>query len=105
MYADQFDDDGLWEFSLWMDHALGAIRLDKQQVRYEAAQNFFKNDALNLLDVIANSYRPEQVIAHLQKHHSRTESYASEKIETGKACREHTSKPCWPTMVIRSRTH
>jgi Protein of unknown function DUF262 len=84
MYADQFDDDGLWKFSLWMDHALGAIRLDKQQVRYEAAQNFFKHDALNLLDVIANSYRTEQVIAHLQKHHSRTESYTSEKIETGK---------------------
>jgi len=84
MYADQFDDEKLWEFSLWMDHALGAIRLEKQQVRYEAAQNFFKHDALNLLDVIANGYRPEQVIAHLQKQHSRAELYASEKVETGK---------------------
>lgn len=84
MYVDQFDDERLWEFSLWMDHALGAIRLDKQQVRYEAAQNFFKQDTLNLLDVIANGYRPDQVISHLQKQHSRTETYASEKIEVDK---------------------
>lgn len=85
VYADQFDDERLWEFSLWMDHALGAIRLDKQQVRYEAAQNFFKQDTLNLLDVIANGYLPEQVIAHLRNHHLRREIYAkTEGIETGK---------------------
>ncbi|MFM2295543.1 MAG: hypothetical protein RLZZ350_1956, partial [Verrucomicrobiota bacterium] len=62
---------------------LGAIRLEKQQVRYEAAQNFFKKDTLNLLDVIASGYRPEQVIAHLKNHHTRRETYAGEKIETG----------------------
>lgn len=84
MYVDQFGDEKLWEFSLWMDHALGAIRLEKQQVRYEAAQNFFKQDTLNLLDVIASGYRPEQVIAHLKKYHTRRESYADESIETGK---------------------
>ncbi len=84
MYADQFDDEKLWEFSLWLDHALGAIRLEKQQVRYEAAQNFFKHDALNLLDVIASGFRPEQVIAHLQTHHTRQKIYAEETIETGK---------------------
>lgn len=84
MYLDQFGDEKLWEFGLWMDHALGAIRLEKQQVRYEAAQNFFKNDTLNLLDVIASGYRPEQVIAHLKNHHTRSEIYAGERIETGK---------------------
>jgi len=84
MYVDQFGDESLWEFSLWMDHALGAIRLEKQQVRYEAAQNFFKQDTLNLLDVIASGYRPEQVITHLKNHHTRRESYADESIETGK---------------------
>ncbi len=84
MYADQFDDEKLWEFSLWLEHALGAIRLDKQQVRYEAAQNFFKQDALNLLDVIASGYRPEQVLAHLKTNHIHAEIFASEAIETGK---------------------
>ena len=84
MYVDQFWAEKLWEFALWMDHALGAIRLEKQQVRYEAAQNFFKQDRLNLLDVIASGYRPEQVIAHLKNHHTRSETYAGASIETGK---------------------
>lgn len=84
MYVDQFDDEKLWEFSLWMEHALGAIRLEKQQVRYEAAQNFFKNDALNLLDVIAHGYRPDEVIRHLRTFHSKRDTYGSEKIEPGK---------------------
>lgn len=84
MYVDQFGDEKLWDFSMWMEHALGAIRLEKQQVRYEAAQNFFKQDTLNLLDVIASGYRPEQVIAHLQDFHSRKDTYAGENIETGK---------------------
>lgn len=84
IYVDQFDDERLWEFSLWLEHALGAIRLEKQQVRYEAAQNFFKHDTLNLLDVIASGFRPEQVIAHLQREHTCPDIYADETIEIGK---------------------
>lgn len=89
MYADQFDDERLWEFALWLEHALGAIRLEQQQVRYQTAQNFFKQDRnnpsnLNLLDVIANGYRPEQIITHLQAHHTRRGTYENETIESGK---------------------
>lgn len=84
MFADQFEDEKLWEFALWLDHALGAIRLEKQQVRYEAAQNFFKQDTLNLLDVIASGYRPEQVIDHLKVNHTHAKIYTDETIEAGK---------------------
>ena len=84
MYTDQFGEEKLWEFGLWFEHALGAIRLDKQQVRYEAAKNFFRDDTLNLLDVIAGAYLPDQVIGHLKRHHRRDEDYANEAIETGK---------------------
>lgn len=84
MFADQFEEEKLWEFSLWLDHALGAIRLEKQQVRYEAAQNFFKQDTLSLLDVIASGYRPEQVIAHLKANHTHAKTYYDETIEPGK---------------------
>ena len=80
MYADQFGDEKLWEFSLWLEHALGAIRLQKQQVRYEAAQNFFKQDSLNLLDVIASGFRPEQVILHLKGFYTRLEDNAKDII-------------------------
>ncbi len=84
MYADQFGEEKLWEFGLWYEHALGAIRLQKQQVRYEAAKNFYRDDTLNLLDVIAGAYLPDQVIGHLKHHHRRDETYATEAIETGK---------------------
>lgn len=87
MYTDQFGGEKLWEFSLWMEHAMGAIRLEKQQVRYEAAQNFFKQNTLNLLDVIASGFRPEQVIGHLSTYHHKRDIYAhkdTEAIEKGK---------------------
>ena len=89
MFFDQFKEEKLWEFSLWLEHALGAIRLIKQQVRYEAAQNFVKQDPtnpanLNLLDVISTGFRPEQVINHLKTHHSHREIYARESIEVSK---------------------
>ncbi len=81
MYVDQFGAEQLWEFSLWLEHALGAIRMSKQQVRYEAAQNFFKDDVLNLLDVIAGAYRPKQVIDYLQRHHKKQEIYSSKDVD------------------------
>jgi hypothetical protein len=89
MYFDQFEDEKLWEFSLWLEHALGAIRLLKYYVKYETAQNFIKQDTdnpgnLNLLDVIATGFRPEQVINHLKMHHTHRDIYASESIEVGK---------------------
>ena len=84
MYVDQFGEERLWEFALWYEHALGAIRLQKQQVRYEAAKNFFRDDALNLLDVIAGAYLPEQVIGHLKRHHRHDKVYAGEQIQAGK---------------------
>lgn len=82
MYVDQFGEEQLWEFGLWYEHALGAIRLQKQQVRYEAAKNFFGGD-LNLLDVIAGAYLPDQVIDHLKGHHRNDKVYAMEQIDTG----------------------
>ena len=84
MYADQFGDHKLWEFGLWMEHALGSIRLDKQQVRYEAAKNFFGRDRLNLLDVIAGSYLADEVLQYLQKNHRSDNIYSEEQIIAGK---------------------
>lgn len=83
VYVDQFGDEQLWEFALWLEHALGAVRLEKQQVRFEAAVIFFREGVLNLLDVIAGAFHPEQVIRHLRAYHARREVYAKEAIESG----------------------
>lgn len=70
VYADQFEDEGLLAFGLWLEHSLGSIRLWKKQVRHERARHFItkrdKGSGINLLDVIANAFTPDQVIAHLK---------------------------------------
>lgn len=97
MYFDQFEDEKLWEFSLWLEHALGAIRLLKYYVKYETAQNFIKQNPdnpgnLNLLDVIAAGFRPEQVITHLKKYHAHREIYAKESVEMGEGAQGRYKK-------------
>ena len=84
MYYDQFGHEKLWEFSLRLEQALGAIRIGKARVSYETAQKFIKDPELNFLDVIANSYHPVQVIDFLKRDLSNQAAYESETIETGK---------------------
>lgn len=80
VYADQFGEERLWEFSLWLEHALGAVRLDKQQVRQETAQKLFRSDPVkNLLDVIIGAYTPHEVLRHMQAWPD--PAYAAEKID------------------------
>lgn len=80
VYVDQFGNDRLLAFSLWLENALGALRMEKQQVRQETAQKFFRDDEVkNLLDVISGAFRPEEVIAHLQAGLS--DAYVSEKVD------------------------
>jgi hypothetical protein len=67
MYADRFGSERLEEFALWLEHALGAVRLEKLQVRQETVQNFFRKDSrMSLTDVVANAYHPQQAIDHVQ---------------------------------------
>lgn len=83
MFADQFGTERLWCFALWLEHALGDVRLRKQQVRQETAEKFFREDAqMNVLDVIAGAFHPEQVIAHLRA--MPTASYDKDSVDLGK---------------------
>ncbi|MFD2438583.1 hypothetical protein [Modicisalibacter luteus] len=49
-----------------------------------SGEEFFRDDALNLLDVIAGAYLPDQVIGHLKRYHRHEKRYADEQIESGK---------------------
>ncbi len=79
MYVDQFGYRQLLHFALWLEHALGAIRLEKQYVFAKAPLIYLRDKPLNLLDVIAGAFRPEQVIEHLEADQSAI--YDSEKVE------------------------
>ena len=84
VYMDQFEVEQLTAFALRLEFLLGAIRLEKKQVKQETAANFFRLAELNLLDVIAQSYHPKQVLDFLQKRqHAVASLYADETIEVG----------------------
>jgi hypothetical protein len=79
-YVDRFGDELLFEFALWLEHAIGAIRIEKASVRKEAAQNFFAKPSANLLDIISGAFRPEQVIRHMQASPGFSERFRAEEI-------------------------
>lgn len=84
VYVDQFQVEQLTAFALRLEFLLGAIRLEKKQVKQETAANFFRLAELNLLDVIAQSYHPKQVLDFLQKRQLAVAPlYAEETIEVG----------------------
>jgi hypothetical protein len=68
LYVDQFGCDQLLRFALYLDHVLGAIRLEKAYIFKEAPLKFLKEPSQNLLDVIAGAYRPEEVIDYLSAY-------------------------------------
>ncbi len=84
MYVDQFSYSQLLPFALWLDYALGAIRIQKQYIFKEAPLIFLRDSPHNLLDVIANAFRPEEVIAHLKKDPLAGLIYEGEIIEPRK---------------------
>ena len=122
LYVDQFDYEQLMAFALRLEFLLGAIRLDKQQVRQETAANFFRDGDLNLLDVIAQSHHPRQVLEYLyQQQRQCAEPYRDEQVvigkgvqgrykqavlnyfhpEAGMGCERLADKPSWVESVIK----
>lgn len=83
MYVDQFGHHQLLHFGFWLDHVLGAIRLEKQYIFKEAPLIFLRDSPHNLLDIIASAFRPEEVIAHLKKDPRARLIYDTESIKPG----------------------
>lgn len=80
MYVDQFGSSQLLRFGLWLDHVLGAIRLQKAYVFDRAPLRYLMDKELNLLDVISGAYRPEEVIDFLRADDMATLVYKSKSI-------------------------
>lgn len=66
-YFDRLGSKGLFRFALWLDYRLGAIRLEKDDIRRETPLKFLRDVKRNLLDVISYAYRSEDIITFLQK--------------------------------------
>ena len=90
VHVDQFGIEGLLRFALWLDHALGALRLTKA-IYEPAIRKFLKERDQNLLDVIAGAYRPEEVVTFLQSDQLALKSYQAPevlKLKPGKNVKE-----------------
>lgn len=81
MFVDQFGYRKLCGFALWLDHALGAIRIEKAYVFASAPLNFLKENPHNLLDLIAGAFRPEEPIAFLRGLPRPPEIYATRNVQ------------------------
>lgn len=66
MYADRFGFEKLHAFALHFEHLLGSIRLGQSYIQRETARNIFRDGWLNLLDVIAGAFVPDEVIEYLK---------------------------------------
>jgi hypothetical protein len=83
VYYDKFRDRQLFEFSLLLDHLLGALRLEKQYVFRETPLKFLREASDNLIDVIIGAYRPEEVFAFLKKQ-TPIKTYENDNTTPGK---------------------
>jgi hypothetical protein len=83
MYVDQFGHGGLLEFALWLDYSIGSVRIDKSSIRTETARNYFGKRRVNLLDVIAGAFTPQQVIDRLKADKEAQAIYDSEVVVSG----------------------
>lgn len=68
MYYDKFQSKNLLEFALRLDDSLGAIRFNKKYIFKQAALIYLKESRNNLLDVISQSFRPEEVFRFLKEN-------------------------------------
>ncbi len=80
MFIDQFGTYKLYEFALWLDYVLGAIRIEKSYIFRQAPIVFLRDKKRNLLDVIAGSFRSEEVIIYLKNDLKAKEIYETIEI-------------------------
>ncbi len=83
LYVDQFGHTRLLEFTLWLDYSIGSVRMEKAYVKMEAAKNYFAKRHVNLLDMAAGAFTPQQVIDLLKADMAAHQIYADEKVPSG----------------------
>ncbi len=81
VYLDKFGSQQLLSFALWLDHVLGAIRIDHYSIYKQTPMVFLRDEEHNLLDIIAQAFRSEEVIRYLENYPGLAAAYAKETNE------------------------
>ena len=80
VYYDKHGSTRLLEFTLWLDHLIGAIRLEKHYIFWQASIKFLKENPQNLIDVISTSFISDEPIEYMKTEALKIKIYESEKI-------------------------
>lgn len=81
MFVDRFGTRDLLRFALSLDYVIGAIRIEKSYIFAAAITVYLRDASLNLLDVIAQAYTPDEVMEFLLSDSRSAAIYAAEDIE------------------------
>lgn len=84
VYYDKHGSSRLLEFTLWMDHLLGAIRLEKHYIFWQAPLIFLKENPQNLLDVVSTSFIPSEPIEYMKQLSKSISAYEKETFSVAK---------------------
>lgn len=58
MYVDRVGDNQLYEYALWLEHALGAVRLEYARVDEATAKKFFVRREPSLMNTLVGAFAP-----------------------------------------------
>lgn len=79
-YYDVFGNKKILQAAYAFDYLIGSMRLSKQQIKKEAASKCLKESPNNILDIISNAYRPEELFDFIYSISENDEIYEDEKI-------------------------
>jgi uncharacterized protein with ParB-like and HNH nuclease domain len=66
LFFDKFEDKRIFEFSLKLDYLLGAYRIKQSSIVGQTPVKILRDEQENLLDIIDNSYLPEEILEYLE---------------------------------------
>jgi hypothetical protein len=82
LYYDMFGEQEVFKAIKCFDYFIGSVRIEKQSVKKETVFNLMKKDfSLNLLDVIAQAYFPDDIFKFILNQQSIKDIYGNEKLK------------------------
>lgn len=65
-YYDKFEHNKLFEFSLWLEYLLGAVRIKQSMIVERTIPKTIRELPYNIVDIILESYTSDEIISYLQ---------------------------------------
>lgn len=81
LYYDMFGEKELLKAIQYFDYFMGSVRVEKQSVKKETVYNLMKHKSLNLLDVVAQAYFPDEIFNFIKEQQHIKNIYSNEDLK------------------------